>query len=561
MPGGVVSPNIISNNEIFNLANADNYNGSYVISGWNFGSSGASYGPMSSTNCKGGSILSTFGAHMIMVVGIYLQQWNANNVTHTITNNKIYGLNSTVTGGTSISYILGIFDNTYGTNYTLNMDANKIYGLYGPDTYGSPGSYYLGLIGILSAPNQLGTHNITNNMIQLGFKLGGTSVKNSSITGIWDNSNWNNTSLKINFYHNSVFIGGTDNTCLNSYAFRRSLIYSSTVYDLMDLKNNIFVNNRSSASADHYGIYINDKLNLSSNYNLVYGTGTGFVSGSMLGTSYANLAAWQTATLLDANSLQTDPLFVNPAVISPDLHLQSSSPAIDAGTALTVVTDFDGDARVGARDIGADEYSAAYSSPGLGIIACGQETPLPVELLSFNSVCRENHAELHWITATETSNDFFTLERSTDVQDWEVIAKIKGAGNSNSIQNYSYSDETTTNDNVYYRLSQTDYDGKNVGLGLLFSHCDLTDRQVSVSCYPNPFTSEIMILFEGINAENASLIAYDMLGKTIMKVNLDRDALKNGFYLMKTSTLPVGIYSLEFFSDTYCKKMKLIKIH
>ncbi len=559
MPGGVVSPNIITNNEIFNLANGDNYNGSYVISGWNFGSSGASYGPMSATNCKGGSVLSTFGAHMIMVVGIYLQQWNATNVTHTISNNRIYGLNSTVTGGSNNSYIIGIFDNTYGTNYTSNINANRIYGFYAPDSYGVSGTNYTGLIGIFAPPNQLGTHYYTNNMIQLGYKMDGTSVRNASITGIWDNSNWNSPTLKMNFYHNSVYIGGTDNTCLNSYTFRRSLIYSSAAYDLVDLKNNIFVNNRSSASADHYGIFVNDKINFTSNYNLIYGTGTGFVFGNLSGISYANLAAWQTASLLDANTIQNDPLYINPFVIAPDLHLQAGSPAIGAGTSSTVTTDYDGSTRSGAMDMGADQYAASYSTPYLGITGCNQELPLPVELLDFHAECNNNHAELRWSTATETNNDYFSIEQSKDALEWENIATIAGSGNSGSIRRYYYFNEGENISDTYYRLSQTDYDGKSVTLGIIYTNCREYKNNNDLICYPNPSKDDIMVKFRCDASESAVLLIYDALGNKVFDKSLTDTEISSGAAVLHLQNLPAGIYSLKLFSASVCRITQLIR--
>jgi hypothetical protein len=55
---------------------------------------------------------------------------------------------------------------------------------------------------------------------------------------------------------------------------------------------------------------------------------------------------------------------------------------------------------------------------------------LPVELLSFDVKCN-GKAHIRWSTATETNNDHFTLERSADAENWDFVANIPGAGNSN----------------------------------------------------------------------------------------------------------------------------------
>lgn len=53
------------------------------------------------------------------------------------------------------------------------------------------------------------------------------------------------------------------------------------------------------------------------------------LSAQRYGTSYSSLAAWQSATGLDGNSIITDPLFVDPA--NDDFHLQAASPCRGIG--------------------------------------------------------------------------------------------------------------------------------------------------------------------------------------------------------------------------------------
>lgn len=55
------------------------------------------------------------------------------------------------------------------------------------------------------------------------------------------------------------------------------------------------------------------------------------------------------------NDAQQDPLFLDWP--NDDFHLQSNSPAIDAGVDVSITTDLDGDPRpIGLPDIGMDEY-------------------------------------------------------------------------------------------------------------------------------------------------------------------------------------------------------------
>ncbi len=87
-------------------------------------------------------------------------------------------------------------------------------------------------------------------------------------------------------------------------------------------------------------------------------------------------------------------------------------------------------------------------------------TVLPIQLLSFtgeyNPDSRENN--LHWITASETNNDYFTIEHSSDGISWEKIITTQGAGSSSTEHQYRES-HLTINNLDYYRLTQTDFNG------------------------------------------------------------------------------------------------------
>ena len=82
---------------------------------------------------------------------------------------------------------------------------------------------------------------------------------------------------------------------------------------------------------------------------------------------------------------------------------------------------------------------------------------LPVDLVDFSAVCNEGNIILNWMTASEMNNDFFTIERSYDQYTWEEIGIVQGAGNSNQINNYSLIDDSFTEETLFYRLKQTDY--------------------------------------------------------------------------------------------------------
>ena len=85
---------------------------------------------------------------------------------------------------------------------------------------------------------------------------------------------------------------------------------------------------------------------------------------------------------------------------------------------------------------------------------------LPIELLYFNGVVCETGNRLYWSSSSENNNDYFNIEKTRDGIDWNSIVTIEGAGNSNNQLYYSFVDEDVESIINYYRLKQTDYDGK-----------------------------------------------------------------------------------------------------
>lgn len=105
--------------------------------------------------------------------------------------------------------------------------------------------------------------------------------------------------------------------------------------------------------------------------------------------------------------------------------------------------------------------------------------PLPIELLNFTAECNKNEVELRWVTASETNNDYFTIEKSSNANYFESIGIIVGAGNSSSIKKYSFSDADPFFETTYYRLKQTDFNG-NYSYSNIVSSNECNTRETSI---------------------------------------------------------------------------------
>ncbi|MFZ1321338.1 MAG: T9SS type A sorting domain-containing protein [Ignavibacteria bacterium] len=189
--------------------------------------------------------------------------------------------------------------------------------------------------------------------------------------------------------------------------------------------------------------------------------------------------------------------------------------------------------------------------------------PLPIELTAFNSVINGNNTELKWSTNSELNNFGFEIERKESTeQSFKKIGFIQGAGTSNIIINYSYTDKYLSSGTYNYRLKQIDYNGNftyfeldnfvNIGIP---SVCNLEQN------FPNPFNPETIIRYQLSSERNVSLKIYSNLGKEI--IQLVKSFQPAGSYAIKFdgNNLSGGVYFYRLEAGDYIetKRMLLVK--
>ena len=128
-------------------------------------------------------------------------------------------------------------------------------------------------------------------------------------------------------------------------------------------------------------------------------------------------------------------------------YTTGSGVAYDVG-----ISDFDGD--------GWPDLAVSKSNNTVAVFKNACTLILPIELIAFDAKQSGEDVLLKWSTASEFNNDFFTVESSTDGSKFEKISDVKGAGNSNTLLNYSFLDDHPYEGLNYYRLKQTDFNGQ-----------------------------------------------------------------------------------------------------
>lgn len=172
--------------------------------------------------------------------------------------------------------------------------------------------------------------------------------------------------------------------------------------------------------------------------------------------------------------------------------------------------------------------------------------PLPIELVRFAGQCADGKTEIRWSTYTETNNDFFTVERSNNGTDFEIVDVIQGAGNSNQPLTYNVTDNLPYGGTSYYRLKNTDLNGKSEYSEIIAVTCGTDGNDFNfVNAYDVNHT-EIVVEFTGAENEKFNIMLYDASGRRALdfqgaavegmnKVRLPSGDLARGIYIINLS--------------------------
>ena len=172
----------------------------------------------------------------------------------------------------------------------------------------------------------------------------------------------------------------------------------------------------------------------------------------------------------------------------------------------------------------------------------GGNNALPVELINFSAEKKSNQVDLLWSTASEINNDYFTVERSVDGKNFETIGTADGTGNNNAVLNYNFTDSKPVNGESYYRLKQSDFDGK-------FTYSKIVQvifigTQSGMQVYQNADNNIQVNLFSVSANEQVRICLFDVSGKLIQEQKVIASSNGNYSGVIVLENASVGIYTV-----------------
>jgi hypothetical protein len=147
---------------------------------------------------------------------------------------------------------------------------------------------------------------------------------------------------------------------------------------------------------------------------------------------------------------------------------------------------------------------------------------------------------LTWATASEVKHNRFEIEQSLDSKTWTSLGSVKGKGNSQTAQYYSFVDKNPTTQINYYRLKSVDTEG-----GHELSKVVILDNSEKgkTKIYPNPATAVLNLEVTSNQSENIEVQLFNSIGQQVYFSKIQADSGYN-LTTIQTNDFPAGLYNL-----------------
>jgi hypothetical protein len=340
----------------------------------------------------------------------------------------------------------------------------------------------------------------------------------------WDNQARTITSVTDTKGNTYAAINGPTNW--NGANFRAALWYA---YNITGGGAAITVTAHLSGAPTSYSqIYISEYSGIASSIdpldqNSVAASNTGAVSSGAKTTTYSNELVYG-ASIGSSGALSTGAGFTNRSTANQNI-IEDKNVAVSGSDAAT------------------------FTSAGGNWVAqmatfISTNSTLPVTLSTFSGQCNNGLTVLDWSTASETNNDYFSIQQSSDAVNWTAIGKVNGAGNSAIEHNYSYTIDAANNMASYFRISQTDFDGTSTWSNvILVNGCAMALSAVTL--YPNPCNGTSVSIRTNLPSNETSTIQiFDDLGRIVSRSSQSQPE----FSIYFPHPLPAGIYYIRISS-------------
>jgi hypothetical protein len=171
-------------------------------------------------------------------------------------------------------------------------------------------------------------------------------------------------------------------------------------------------------------------------------------------------------------------------------------------------------------------------------------TPLPSTLTLFEAEKKETNVNLRWTTAQEKNMNYFTVERSRNGKDFDILTEPIYSRSVNGYSDlpldYQAMDANPLSGVNYYRLQMVDLDGTT-----WYSHTQSVyfGTSASFAMYPNPVRDRLFVRYTHHEKSKALVMVYDAVGRMVQQEEFVFEPSKE--YALTVDDLRSGTYSIR----------------
>ncbi|MDH3650155.1 MAG: hypothetical protein OEQ53_10755 [Saprospiraceae bacterium] len=164
---------------------------------------------------------------------------------------------------------------------------------------------------------------------------------------------------------------------------------------------------------------------------------------------------------------------------------------------------------------------------------------LPIRLVDFNLQEQDGAVMVNWITTSEINHDYYEVERSINLIDFETVEVLTSVGLANAESRYEVIDLTAPMGHVYYRLKSVDLDGtfQYSAVGSV-----VVTQKTELELFPNPTRGYVYLRNAALLEIAGPIYLIDGGGQRIlvdMEINGDRATIdlnrfEPGLYILQT---------------------------
>jgi hypothetical protein len=198
---------------------------------------------------------------------------------------------------------------------------------------------------------------------------------------------------------------------------------------------------------------------------------------------------------------------------------------------------------VGGGEITSSVNFTSFSDFALANAIGGGNALLPVKFTKFSVKQNVGTNELQWQTALENNTNRFEIMRSNNGINFNIIGTVAAAGNSSSLTNYSFNDNSPNIGNSFYYINTIDIDGKSNKSQVVMVQSSSLENFKLIA---NPITNyNLQYQVSGMSKGDYQLTIFTIDGKQIQQEKLQFSGGLQTFSIPLHSNLKPGIYVMR----------------